>query len=78
MAAGVRVSVDGIERLAGWTLAEAGTVRFDEAPADGAEVRAGYRFHVPVRFAEDRLALSRATFEAGEIASVRLIELREA
>ncbi|HEY1146720.1 MAG TPA: DUF2460 domain-containing protein, partial [Allosphingosinicella sp.] len=78
VAADVRVSVAGAERLAGWTLAEAGTLRFDEAPADGAEVRAGFRFHVPVRFAEDRLALSRATFEAGEIASVPLIELREA
>jgi hypothetical protein len=32
---------------------------------------------VPVRFAEDRLSLSRATFEAGEIASVPLIEIRE-
>jgi hypothetical protein len=30
-----------------------------------------------VRFAEDRLAVSRSTFEAGEIASVPLIELRE-
>lgn len=78
VAAHVRVSVGGVEQLAGWTLAGAGTVRFDEAPADGAEVRAGFRFHVPVRFAEDRLALSRATFEAGEIASVPLIELREA
>jgi uncharacterized protein (TIGR02217 family) len=43
----------------------------------GSEVRAGFRFDVPVRFAEDRLAVSRATFEAGEIASVPLIELRE-
>jgi uncharacterized protein (TIGR02217 family) len=48
------------------------------APEAGAEVRAGYRFDVPVRFADDRLSLSRATFEAGEIASVPLIEIREA
>ena len=32
---------------------------------------------VPVRFAEDRLSLSRATFAAGEIPSVPLIEIRE-
>jgi hypothetical protein len=30
-----------------------------------------------VRFAEDRLEISRATFLAGEAASVPLVELRE-
>jgi uncharacterized protein (TIGR02217 family) len=73
----VRVSVGGVERVAGWTLAPLGLVRLDEAPAAGVEVRAGFRFDVPVRFAEDRLAVGRATFEAGEIASVPLIEIRE-
>ena len=77
VAGSVRVAVDGVERVSGWTLGASGRVSFDTAPADGAEVRAGYRFDVPVRFAEDRLAVSRATFEAGEIASVPLIELRE-
>ncbi|HYD39111.1 MAG TPA: DUF2460 domain-containing protein, partial [Allosphingosinicella sp.] len=74
----VRVSVAGVERIGGWTLAPLGLVRFEEAPADGAEVEAGFRFDVPVRFAEDRLAVARATFEAGELASVPLIEVREA
>ena len=78
VAGSVRVSVDGAERVSGWTLGPGGRVRFEAAPAPGAAVRAGYRFDVPVRFAEDRLAVSRATFEAGEIASVPLIELREA
>jgi hypothetical protein len=32
---------------------------------------------VPVRFAEDRLSFGRATFAAGEAASVPLIEIRE-
>jgi uncharacterized protein (TIGR02217 family) len=73
----VRVSVAGVERVGGWTLGPLGLVRFDVPPADGAEVEAGYRFDVPVRFAEDRLAVSRATFEAGEIPSVPLIEVRE-
>ncbi|HEX8620519.1 MAG TPA: DUF2460 domain-containing protein [Allosphingosinicella sp.] len=73
----VRVSVGGAERLTGWTLAPLGLIRFEEAPPAGAEVEAGYRFDVPVRFAEDRLAVSRATFEAGEIPSVPLIEVRE-
>jgi uncharacterized protein (TIGR02217 family) len=77
VAGSVRVSVAGVERIGGWTLAPLGLVRFDEAPAAGAEVRAGFRFDVPVRFAEDRLAVSRATFAAGEIPSVPLIEVRE-
>lgn len=73
----VRVSVDGEEMAAGWTLADKGIVVFDAAPAAGEEVRAGFGFDVPVRFAEDRLSLSRATFAAGDIPSVPLIEIRE-
>jgi uncharacterized protein (TIGR02217 family) len=73
----VRVSVDGEERVSGWTLADKGVVAFDAAPAEGEEIRAGFRFDVPVRFAEDRLSLSRATFAAGEIPSVPMIEIRE-
>jgi hypothetical protein len=32
---------------------------------------------VPVRFAEDRLSVSRTTFLAGAAASVPLVEIRE-
>ena len=77
VAGSVRVAVAGEEFVSGWTLGPLGTVRFDAPPAAGAEVRAGYRFDVPVRFAEDRLSLSRATFAAGEAPSVPLIEVRE-
>ncbi|PWG01831.1 DUF2460 domain-containing protein [Sphingosinicella humi] len=77
VAGSVRVSVDGAEQMIGWTLAAKGMVRFEVAPAAGAEVRAGFRFDVPVRFAEDRLSVSRATFAAGEAASVPLVEIRE-
>jgi uncharacterized protein (TIGR02217 family) len=73
----VRVAVAGAERLTGWTLEGKGVVVFDSPPAAGEEVTAGFRFDVPVRFAEDRLSLSRATFAAGEIPSVPLIEIRE-
>jgi uncharacterized protein (TIGR02217 family) len=73
----VRVSVAGEERTSGWTLGPLGTLRFDAPPAAGAEVRAGFRFDVPVRFADDRLSLSRTTFAAGEAPSVPLIEVRE-
>jgi uncharacterized protein (TIGR02217 family) len=53
-------------------------ILFDEAPAEGAEVRAGFQFDVPVRFAEDRLEMSGAAFAAGEAPSVPVVELREA
>lgn len=73
----VLVSVDGEALESGWTLAVGGVILFAEPPAEGVPVRAGYRFDVPVRFAEDRLSLNRATFLAGEAPSVPLIEIRE-
>ena len=73
----VRVAVGGVEVVAGWTVAAFGVVEFDVAPVVGAEVTAGFRFDVPVRFAEDRLDVSLATFRAGELPSVGLVEVRE-
>ena len=75
VAGSVRVSVDGLETAA-FVLTGDGEVLLDAAPAAGVAVRAGFRFDVPVRFAEDRLEASRATFLAGEIASVPLVEVR--
>jgi uncharacterized protein (TIGR02217 family) len=77
VAESVRVSVGGVEVESGWTLAAKGVISFEGAPAEGVEVRAGFRFDVPVRFAEDRLSLSRASFAAGEIPSVPMIEVRD-
>lgn len=73
----VLVSIDGAVMAGGWSLGAKGVIEFEDAPAEGAAVRAGYRFDVPVRFAEDRLSLSRATFLAGEAPSVPLVEIRE-
>jgi uncharacterized protein (TIGR02217 family) len=53
-----------------------GEILLDAPPAAGIAVRAGFLFDVAVRFAEDRLEVSRATFLAGEFASVPLIEVR--
>lgn len=75
VAGSVRVSVEGIETAA-FIVTGDGEVLLDAAPAVGVAVRAGFRFDVPVRFAEDRLEASRATFLAGEIASVPLVEVR--
>ena len=70
------ISVGGVASTA-WTLIPGGIVRLDVAPPAGAEVRAGFRFDVPVRFAEDRLDVSAVNFAAGEAPSVPLIEIRE-
>ena len=48
-----------------------------QAPSEGAEIRAGFLFDVPVRFAEDRIDISGVNFAAGEAPSIPLIELRE-
>lgn len=74
----VRVAVNGSELATGWTLENKGIVGFSEAPAAGDVVTAGFLFDTPVRFAEDRLEISRATFLAGEAPSVPLVEVREA
>lgn len=71
----VRVAVAG--RTAGFRLNDGGWVVLDAAPAAGAAVTASFDFDVPVRFAEDRLSVSRATYLAGVAASVPLVELRE-
>ena len=73
----LRVGVDGVERTSDWSVEPGGTITFTIAPAAGELVTAGYRFDVPVRFAEDRLEVNRAGFAAGEAVSVPLIEIRE-
>jgi uncharacterized protein (TIGR02217 family) len=77
VAGSVRVAIDGVEQIGGWTLGESGNVTFGSPPGNGAIVTAGFEFDVPVRFAEDRLEVNRASFLAGEAPSVPLIEIRE-
>ena len=72
-----RVGIDGGEAIGGWAVEPGGVIAFDEPPATGAVLTAGFRFDVPVRFEEDRLEISRATFLAGDAPSVPLVELRE-
>ncbi|MEM9310492.1 MAG: DUF2460 domain-containing protein [Pseudomonadota bacterium] len=70
------VSVGGAQS-SDWTLNDGGTLTFSQAPPIGAEVRAGFLFDVPVRFAEDRIDISGVNFAAGDAPSIPLIELRE-
>ena len=75
VAGSVVAAVGGVATTA-FALLSNGVLLFDIAPAAGAEVRAGFLFDVPVRFAVDRLSIDRATFLAGEAAEVPLIEVR--
>jgi uncharacterized protein (TIGR02217 family) len=77
VAASVTVAVNGV-MATGWSLASGGVISFRAAPPVGAVITAGYRFDVPVRFANDRIDVARATFGAGDMPSVPLVEIREA
>ena len=73
----LRVALDGAEQMSGWQHLGGGVIAFDVAPPSGSILTAGFRFDVPVRFAEDRLEVNRATFAAGDAPSVPLVEIRE-
>lgn len=53
-----------------------GRVTLTEAPTAGLEVTAGFEFDVPVRFDTDRIATSVASFKAGQVPSVPVLEVR--
>jgi uncharacterized protein (TIGR02217 family) len=53
-----------------------GLVTLTEAPTLGLEVTAGFEFDVPVRFDTDRIATSVASFQAGEVPRVPVLEVR--
>ncbi len=77
VAGSILVSINGVASTA-WQLASKGMVQFDEAPPVGTTITAGFFFDVPVRFAEDRLDVSRATYAAGDLGNVMLVEIKEA
>ena len=55
---------------------EAGTITFFSPPGEGATVTAGFEFDVPVRFDTDSIQISVASFKAGEIPTVPIVEIR--
>ncbi|MGB3406870.1 MAG: DUF2460 domain-containing protein [Jannaschia sp.] len=54
----------------------AGTVLFGDAPDLGVQVTAGFEFDVPVRFDTDSIQTSVASFQAGQVPDVPVVELR--
>ncbi len=53
-----------------------GLITFTVAPDSGTVVSAGFEFDVPARFDTDRIQTSVASFRAGEIPSVPIVEVR--
>ena len=81
VAGSVRVAVDEVEQVEGveFTVDGAtGIVTFEAGaiPGEGAAVTAGFAFDVPVRFDTDRLSVNLASFEAGDVPNVPVVEIR--
>jgi len=75
----VMVGVDGVELVEGLDFeadSTTGLVTLATAPEFGAAVTAGFEFDVPVRFDTDRIQTSVASFGAGDVPSVPVVEVR--
>jgi uncharacterized protein (TIGR02217 family) len=73
------LAIDGVEHFEDEHFvldSSTGVVSFNEPPAETAVITAGYEFDVPVRFDSDILEVSAAGFEAGEIPSVPIVEVK--
>jgi uncharacterized protein (TIGR02217 family) len=53
-----------------------GLITFERAPDEDMEITAGYEFDVPVRFDTDRIQTSVASFKAGDVPNVPVVEVR--
>lgn len=53
-----------------------GVIEFASAPDQGVQVTAGFEFDVPVRFDTDAIQTSVASFRAGDVPSVPVLEVR--
>ena len=75
----VVVAVDGAALTTGSEVMvdfETGLVSLTVAPQAGASVTAGFEFDVPVRFDTDRIDVSVASFNAGHVPDVPVVEVR--
>ena len=75
----VRIGLSGDEQQDGihYSVDEVtGIIRFRHPPNAGLEITAGFEFDVPVRFDTDRIQTSLASFQAGEVPSVPVVEIR--
>lgn len=68
---------DGLTETVHYEVDETtGIVSFATPPDIGAAVTAGFEFDVPVRFDIDRIQVSVASFKAGDVPNVPVVEVR--
>jgi uncharacterized protein (TIGR02217 family) len=75
----IRVGLQGdpqVELVHFTVDAASGVVSFATTPDVGAAVTAGFEFDVPVRFDTDLIQVSVASFQAGDLPSVPVVEVR--
>lgn len=75
----VRAGIGGVEKFPQSDYEvdhTTGIITFHEPPEPDAPVTAGFEFDVPVRFDTDRIAVSVAFFQAGEIPQIPVVEVR--
>ncbi|MEM7210616.1 MAG: DUF2460 domain-containing protein [Pseudomonadota bacterium] len=75
----VSIAIDGLVQNEGsdFTVASAnGVVSLAVTPAPTAVVTAGFEFDVPVRFDTDTIDVDLGAFEAGQIPSIPVVEVR--
>ena len=77
VAGSVRIALSGVDQPSGWSVDIAtGVVTFSAAPGAGFANTAGFEFDVPVRFDTDRIQTSVASFQAGDVPNVPVVEVR--
>jgi uncharacterized protein (TIGR02217 family) len=75
----VRIGLDGDAQQEGRHFevdTTTGIVTFGHPPNAGVQVTAGFEFDVPVRFDTDRIHTSLASFQAGDVPDVPIVEVR--
>jgi uncharacterized protein (TIGR02217 family) len=74
----ILVAVNGIATTAFTANLSTGLITFNtgNTPANGATITAGFEFDVPVRFDTDELSINLDHFNAGDIPSIPLIEVK--
>jgi len=72
----VVVSINDVETTAYTIDHTTGIITFTSAPANGAVIKAGYEFDVPVRFDNQQIDISYDGFEAGSLPDIDVVEIR--
>lgn len=73
----VAIGPDELEEGIDFTLdTVTGMINFETAPEIGVPVTTGFEFDVPVRFDTDRIQTSVASFNAGDVPTIPIVEVR--